>query len=106
MWNWLALVGTPLVSLAVLATGFASVSPSCAHQSTAWLHALHGAGVLVGLGLSVGAWRARGRNLGRGADAQARRDFVNAMALPVGLLFTLVMLAEWFTAWVLSPCAT
>ena len=107
MWNWLALLGTPVVSLTVLALGFALVTPSCAHQTLAWVHSVHAVGVVLGLVFSVGAARQRATSRDRlaPADMQARRHFVHAMALPVGLLFTLVMVAEWFVAWVLSPCA-
>ena len=105
MWNWLALFGTPLLSLAVLGLAFSGVSASCARQDTAWLHALHAAGVLLGIGLAAAAWRARAARRTEAADALARRGFVHAMAAPVAGLFTLVMLAEWFAVWVLSPCA-
>jgi hypothetical protein len=103
MWNWLALLATPLLSLTVLGLGFALVTPSCAHQTLAWLHAVHAAGVLLGLCFSAGALWQRGR--GREGDREARRHFVHAMAVPVGLLFTLVMAAQWLVAWMLSPCA-
>jgi uncharacterized membrane protein len=103
MWNWLALLATPVVSLTVLGLGFALVTPSCAHQTLVWLHAVHATGVLLGLCFSAGALWQRGS--AREGERAARRHFVHAMAVPVALLFTLVMAAQWFVAWVLSPCA-
>lgn len=104
MWNWLALLGTPTLSLTVLSVAFALVTPSCARQSMAWLHVLHAAGVGLGLCFTAAAWLQRGH--ASSTNAANRQRFVHRMAAPLGFLFTMVMLAQWVATWILSPCFT
>lgn len=108
MWTWLALLGTPLVSLGNLGIAHALATPSCAHQTQLWLHALHAFDVLLCLLLLAMAWREHGLPAGSrddGGSSPERRRFVGALAVPTAALFTLVTFAQWLAVWVLSPCA-
>ena len=103
MWTPLALFGTPLLCLAHLGLAYALVMPACAQQSALWLHAV-GATCTALCALCAGGGRLAARSPPRRTDAIAT-PFLRAMAWPVGALFTLVTAAQWFTVWVLSPCA-
>jgi hypothetical protein len=112
VWTWLALIGTPLVSLANLGMAHALTTPSCAHQTEVWLHLLHAASIGLCLGLCLVfvlmAWRHRAPSAGQrddAADLATRQRFVSSISVPTGVLFTLVTLMQWVSVWVLSPCA-
>jgi hypothetical protein len=105
---WLALLGTPLISLGHLGAVYALVTPSCSQQTTA---ALHTVSVVSLAACAVLAWLAL-RRIGPaglredGGDPAARRLFVARMAWWVALLFSLVTAAQWLCIWILSPCAS
>jgi len=106
MWKWLGLIGTPCVALSVLSMALALTLPACSHQAVGWLHAVHAAGLVLGVWFTVAA-RSPGRKAidkSSSDPASERRHFVRAMAFPVSAFFTLVMAAEWFAVVVLSPC--
>jgi hypothetical protein len=109
MWTWLALLGTPLLSLSNLAISHALATPSCAHQAERWLHGANALHVALCVLLLVMAWRDTGAwpafHRDDAADPATRRRFVSSMALPCALLFTAVTLAQWLAVWVMSPCA-
>ncbi len=108
MLAWLALLGTPLISLGHLGAVYALVTPSCSHQTTA---ALHGVSVLSLAACVLLAWLAH-RSLHPAhlredsGEPASRRLFVATMGWWVALLFSLVTAAQWFCIWVLSPCAS
>jgi len=107
-WSWLALLLTPMISLANLGVVYALAVPACEGQTTLWLQCVQAAStVSCGL-LSWMAWRVpRNGTLAGGSSAGsplARQDFIAAMGRWAGLLFTLVTMAQWFVALALSPC--
>ena len=111
MWTWLALLGTPSIALLNLGVVFALASPSCALQTTAWLHGVHAVSTAASAVATAMAWRDWRRHGAAGtedaaADTATRQRFTASLAAWVGLLFTLVTLAQWFVAAVLSPCVS
>ena len=109
MGNWPALLVAPSLALANLSITYALVSPSCARQNTAALHLVSAAILLLCVLFSWQAWRNwRATRLGgpEGGDQRLqRRPFVAIVALMVGALSSLTVLALWFPSWILSPCA-
>lgn len=105
---WLALLAAPSVALAAQAIMFALVTPSCSMQTRVAIHVV----AVVALGLCV-VFTLLARNAGApiryGADhddgeAPTTRHFLAVVAAAVGAISTLVVLAMWIAAWVLSPC--
>lgn len=106
--NWLALLGTPSLALTVLTINYAAVTPACEQQANMKLHLVAAAGLLLSLLLSWLAWRnlrqvgERPDNSRRTAD---RKRLIAKVAVMVGLLSSLVIVAQWLPIWLLSPCA-
>jgi hypothetical protein len=110
MANWPALIVAPFLALANLSITYALAEPECSRQSDVAMHLVSAAMLAICVVLTLGAWRnwlAQG-----GAAAQRRADdaadrgrFMSAVAGSVGLLSCLVVVAQWFPQWVLSPCA-
>jgi len=112
--TWLALLVVPSFALLYQTLAYAAVPHACAMQTSLVVHALSLAALLGCLAptlLAAYEWhRLR-------ADAVAsqtpdddaalpvvRQRFLAVAATGVGALFTLVVAAQWFAAWVLSPC--
>jgi len=110
MGNWPALLVAPSLALANLSITYALVPPSCARQNTIALHLVSGAILLLCILFSWQAWRNwRAGRIGgpEGSDLRAQRPpFVAIVALMVGALSSLLVLAQWFPSWILSPCAS
>lgn len=108
MGNWPALVLAPFLALANLAITYALVPPSCARQSPLWLNLVSALILLACAIFTLQAWRNLRREDGRDTgpqDAARRRPrFVALVASMVGALSCLVVIAQWFPQWVLSPC--
>jgi hypothetical protein len=97
--NWPALLMTPSIALANASIAYALVTPACASQSTATLHALCAVSLLACAILTVPVARRLRRS------TPARRHFLDQLATMAGALSTLVVLAEWLAVLMVSPCA-
>lgn len=113
MGNWPALLAAPTLALTNLSITYAMVTPSCARQSMLAPNLVSALSLAVCLWMSWGAWRnwraSRGDDgpaAGDSDTAPARPPFLALVALLVGALSSLVVLAQWFPQWVLSPCAS
>jgi hypothetical protein len=110
MGNWPALLLAPSLALANLALNYALVAPSCARQSLLPLHLVSILILLACAFFSLQAWRnwaaERGADTLARDDARLRRRFVALVAAMAGTLSCLVVIAQWFPQWVLSPCAS
>lgn len=110
MKNWPALILAPSLALTNLALTYALVTPSCSRQSPVALNVVSALILIVCAFFTLQAWRnwmAEGRvddDVPRDA-ARLRPRFVALVASMVGALSCLVVLAQWFPQWVLSPCA-
>jgi hypothetical protein len=113
MGNWPALLVAPSLALTNLSITYALVTPACARQSMLAPNLVCAASLLACAWMSWGAWRnwrrlkaAEGPAAGDSDAVPARPPFVAQVATMVGALSCLVVLAQWFPQWVLSPCAS
>jgi len=113
MKNWPALLVAPTLALTNLSVTYALVTPSCSRQDMTAPNVVSALLLLACIWMSwqaLGNWR-RGTALRSGEDTSAsdsapeRRPFVALVACMVGALSCLVVIAQWFPQWVLSPCA-
>jgi threonine/homoserine/homoserine lactone efflux protein len=113
MGNWPALLAAPALALTNLSITYALVTLSCSRQSMLAPNLVSAVFLAVCIWMSWGAWRnwraskaADEPAAGDSDTAPARRPFLALVALLVGALSCLVVLAQWFPQWVLSPCAS
>jgi threonine/homoserine/homoserine lactone efflux protein len=109
MKNWPALLVAPTLALTNLAVTYALVTPSCARQRMLAPHLVSALLLLVCAWMSWMAWRnwtdAGPQDEQPSDAAPQRRPFIALVAFMVGSLSCLVVIAQWFPQWVLSPCA-
>jgi uncharacterized membrane protein (DUF4010 family) len=108
--NWPALLLAPSLALTNLSITYALVTPSCARQDMLAPNLVSALLLLVCALFSWGAWRnwrARPAAENQASDAAGYRPpFIALVAFMVGALSCLVVLAQWFPQWILSPCAS
>jgi hypothetical protein len=117
--SWPALLLAPLVALAQQSIAYSLVTPACAQQSRAVLHAVSAVSLVLVVALTALAWRAwrgdgartardsggkRAVTVADGGGASARPRFVELVAVIVGALSALVCATLWLPVWMLSPC--
>jgi TRAP-type C4-dicarboxylate transport system permease small subunit len=109
MKNWPALLVAPTLALTNLSITYSLVTPSCSRQHMLAPNLVSALLLLACAWMSWGAWRnwtEAGALRGQASDAAPqRRPFVALVAFMVGSLSCLVVIAQWFPQWVLSPCA-
>jgi uncharacterized membrane protein (DUF4010 family) len=113
MGNWPALLVAPSLALTNLTVTYALVTPACTRQSMLAPNLVSAAFLAVCIWMSWSAWRnwragrlADGPAAGDSDTAPARSPFLALVAAMAGALSCLVVLAQWFPQWVLSPCAS
>ncbi len=113
MGNWPALLVAPTLALTNLAVTYSMVTPACTRQSMLAPNLVSAVSLLACAWMSWGAWRNwrmskadDGPAAGDSDTVPARPSFVALVALLVGALSCLAVLAQWFPQWVLSPCAS
>lgn len=113
MGNWPALLVAPSLALTNLTVTYALVTPSCSRQSMLAPNLVSAVSLLACAWMSWHAWRnwrmARRTGGPAAGDTDAAPDrppFLALVAAMVGALSCLVVLAQWFPQWVLSPCAS
>jgi len=116
--NWPALLLAPSLALTNLSVTYALVTPSCAVQDRLLMNAVAALALLACALFTWAAWRNwKGASMpyATAADVQdnaqddasgRRRPFIALVSWMVGALSCLVVLAQWFPQWILSPCAT
>ena len=105
--NWLALLLAPVLTLTAFSSNYALVTPACEQQANvAWLHGVFAASLLLSVLFTVLAGRNWQRSKAHQAESQTRnrQRFVALVAVLVGALSSLVLLAQWLPLWLLSPC--
>jgi hypothetical protein len=107
--SWAALVAGPSVALTTQSVMYSMVTPSCGAQTRLHLHlvaavALTVVVVLAVLAFSESSLRRREPASMDSDEHHGRHRFLANMAAAVGALAALVILAMWFTTWVLTPC--
>jgi hypothetical protein len=116
MKNWPALLVAPTLALTNLAVTYALVTPSCSRQDMTAPNVVSALLLLACAWMSwqaLGNWRngdpaaqLSGEDTAASDAAPERRPFVALVAAMVGALSCLVVIAQWFPQWVLSPCAS
>ena len=109
--SWIAIVVAPAVALATQSTLYSMVTPSCSTQTRLQLHLAAAVALAIVVVLGIVAFGEsslhRGEPTSTDSD-EARhpvpRRFLADVATAVAGLAALVILAMWFTLWVLSPC--
>ena len=93
----------PILALAHLTLAYALVESACA-QERVWL--LHGVALLfLAAALLATRWAWRGTRSGTHADGSvSRARSFTWVGSYTGILFSAVIVAQWLTVWVLSPC--
>jgi len=109
MKSWLALVLAPTVALATQSVMYSMVTPSCSTQTRLQLHLFAAVALAVVIVLAVLAFSESSLHRSEPGsmdsdEHHARPRFLSNMAAAVGALAALVILAMWFTTWVLTPC--
>jgi len=111
--NWPALLVAPSLALTNLSVTFALTTPACTRQSTLAPNLVSAVFLAACIWMSWGAWRnwhagrrVEGATAGETDAAPDRPPFLALVATMVGTLSCLVVLAQWFPQWVLSPCAS
>jgi hypothetical protein len=111
MRTWLALIVAPSLTLACLGVNYALVStmaPACTAVSVAPLNGVSVASFAVCVVATIGAWL-RWRSMRGGLPSHstarpARAGFVASVAIGLGVLSALSVLAIAIPQWLLSPC--
>lgn len=109
--SWLGLVLGPTVALATQSTLYSMVTPSCSAQARLNLHLVAAVALAVAVVLAVVAFSESSLHRKEpespdhdGAHPPIPRRFLADIASAVAGLSALVILAMWFTLWVLGPC--
>ena len=107
--NWLALLLAPMLALTALGINYALVTPACEQQANvAWLHGVFAASLLLSVLFTVLAGRnwqcSKVHQVESESQTRNRQRFVALVAVLVGALSSLVLVAQWLPLWVLSPC--
>jgi hypothetical protein len=120
MKNWPALLVAPTLALTNLSVTYSLVTPSCSRQdmtapnvvsallllACAWMSFRAWGNWRKGPSGSPGAAQRTGEDTAASDAAPERGPFVALVATMVGALSCLVVIAQWFPQWVLSPCAS
>lgn len=105
---WTGVLVPPVAFLLNLEVAYALVPTACGARSVVLVHLVH----LVSLGLAilggVVAWRTWQRSgatwPGGEGGRISRTRFMAGLGALMGLLFTLVILAQWIPSFILDPC--
>lgn len=87
-----------------LSIAYALATPACAHQSAYWMHVVCVVSLIVGVSVTLGAWRTHTASTRPQESTGHVRGFVGRLAVPSGAFFTLVVGMQWLCVWLLSPC--
>jgi len=105
---WPGLLLAPMVTLLNLSLTYALVLPSCATQTRWMLHGVTAACLLITvLSTLAGVPALRTTRVERAEDAgtaRVRLHFLAQVAVLLGALSSLVIVAQWVPSWVLPPC--
>lgn len=106
--EWVGVFLPPAAFFVHLQVGLVLVPLACANSQNLWLHADGVASIALAMFGTVVAWRAwesaGGSIADRDSPAWARTRFLGATGLGMGANLTLILLAQWATAFFISPC--
>ena len=106
--QWVGFFLAPAVFFAHLQIAYALVPWACVRDGELWIHVVGVASVLLALAGIAAAWRVWART-GRGAPGEdggavPRTRFLAVSGLCMSTMFALLLLAQWVTAFFISPC--
>jgi hypothetical protein len=99
----MGLLLTPLLALAHLTVAYALVAPACARHNVWLLNSVAMTFLVAALLATYSAWL-NTRSNPRSGRAVPRAAFFAWVGTFTGILFTAVIITQWLTVWVLSPC--
>jgi hypothetical protein len=105
MMYWPGIIGAPLVFLTLVSAAYALVPWACRSQHHGVLDYVSAFALLLTLAatlLGALAWRRTGAH--GGSPLAARKRFLAELAIALGALSSVAVLAQWATRLALSPC--
>ena len=106
--QWVGLLLAPAVFFAHLQITYVLVPWACLHHGDVWIHVSGVVSVLLAAASGYVAWRVWDRG-GRdapdeGGGGPPRARFMALVGVGMSAMFTLLLLAQWATAFFISPC--
>lgn len=106
--QWVGLGLAPAAFAAHLQIAYNLVPWACVRGGEIWIHVVGVVSVIVALVGSIVAWRVwlrAGREVpGEDGGSLPRTRFIGAVGLGTSSMLTLLLFAQWVTAFFLSPC--
>jgi len=104
--QWIGIFLPAAAFFAHLEVGYVLVPRACRTGHATWIHIVATAAVLLSAAGALAAWRTWSSTNGSIATAgpRPRTRFLGVVGLGMGLVFTLILLAQWISSFVLRPC--
>jgi hypothetical protein len=106
--QWVGMFLPAATFFAHLQIGYVLVPWACTTHQDIWVHVVGVVSVLLSIAGCVAAWRAwmsGGRNVpGDHGGAIARTRMLGAVGLGMGVLFTLILFAQWVAVFFIGVC--
>jgi hypothetical protein len=106
LWLWSGILVPPLAFLLNLQLSYVLVSWACATGHTSVLHITALLALVLSAGSGILGWKQVPAPVKPPAGAASRRRFMALLGLWTGILFSLVVVAQWIPNLFLSPCQT
>ena len=106
--QWVGMFLPAAAFFAKLQAGYLLVPWSCTTHQAQWVHIVGVAAVVVAVAGTAAAWRTwmrAGREApGEGSGSLPRTRLLGVMGLGMGLIFTLILIAQWISAFFIGVC--
>jgi hypothetical protein len=106
--QWIGLLLPAATFFAHLQIGYVLVPWSCTTHQDIWVHVVGIASVLLAAFGTLAAWRTwmRGgrESPGEGEGSLPRTRFLGAVGVGMGIIFTLILFAQWIAAFFIGVC--
>jgi hypothetical protein len=105
---WTGVLLPPLAFLFNLEVAYALVPTACTSRNVLLVHLVHLVSLVLAAFGGITAlryWRSSGAAWpGSAGGRLSRTQFMSGLGMLMGLLFTLVILAQWIPSFILDPC--
>jgi hypothetical protein len=106
--QWVGLLLAPAAFFAHLQFAYANLPWACRTGNELWIHVSGVASVVLAAVGTLVAWRswrrAGGDPPGEGGGIPPRARFLGVTGLGTSAIITLILLAQWVAAFIISPC--